>query len=275
MFGEKMSKVMFQYSSRVGQMFEGHQHHEIEIYFLVSGQRYYFINNQTHLVMPRDIVIIPEDLYHRVFSAGYGKYERYILYIDRKFAAENLSTRLAEVLFDVLDRKAFVHRLQSPAKIESIFRDMLAEGLHESKSPESLPILNALGAELLNELTQSLADEPPAAAKISYVNKNILQIAAYINQNYQQKITLDMLAEKFNLSKYYLCKLFKSSFGYTFSDFLNHVRITEAGKLLESTSSSVSDISAATGFSDIAYFCRIFKKIMGVSALKYRKSSQK
>ncbi len=270
-----MGKVVFQQSSRKGQMFEGHHHHEIEIYFLVSGQRYYYINNQTHLVMPRDLVIIREDLPHRVFSAGYGQFERYIIYIDRKFVSESLNEAAAQTFFNILDSDTFVYRLQNPAKIETLYRRMYTEGLANPKNADERKLLVALASELLGEVSASLNEYSTTHAKTSYVNKNILQISAFINQNHAEKLSLDLLADKFNLSKYYLCKLFKNSFGYTFSDFLNHVRITEACKLLESGDDSVAKIAKKTGYSDIAYFCRVFKKIMGVSALKYRKSSQK
>ena len=270
-----MGKVVFEHSSRKGQMFEGHHHQEIEVYFLVSGQRYYYIDNQTHLVMPRDLVIIREDLPHRVFSAGYGQFERYIIYIDRKFVSENLTDEAARSLFNIFDSDTFVYRLQNPAKIESLYRRMHTEGLARPKGADKRKALTELASELLSEVSASLNAYSPTNAKVSYVNKNILQIAAFINQNHGQKLSLDLLSEKFNLSKYYLCKLFKNSFGYTFSDFLNHVRITEACKLLENSDLSVAEIAQKTGYSDIAYFCRVFKKIMGISALKYRKSSER
>ena len=275
LYGGKMGKVVFEHSSRKGQMFEGHHHQEIEVYFLVSGQRYYYIDNQTYLVMPRDLVVIREDLPHRVFSAGYGQFERYIIYIDRKFVSENLTSEAAQILFNIFDSDTFVYRLQNPAKIESLYRKMYTEGLAKPKGADGRKMLTELASELLDEVSASLNEYSPTHAKTSYVNKNILQIAAFINQSHAQKLSLDLLAQKFNLSKYYLCKLFKNSFGYTFSDFLNHVRITEACKLLESSDLSVAEIAQKTGYSDIAYFCRVFKKIIGISALKYRKSSEK
>ena len=66
-----MANVKFEYSSRKGQMFEGHHHKEIELYFLASGQRYYYINGKTHLVMPRDLVIVREDLPAQSFLGWY------------------------------------------------------------------------------------------------------------------------------------------------------------------------------------------------------------
>ena len=256
-------------------MFENHYHNEIEIYFLISGQRYYFIENGTHLVMPGNLVIIREYVPHKVFSAGYRYFERYLLNVSRAFIGKHFDPEDSQRLFDIIGSDKFIYRLKTPAKIENIFHKMAAESLEHPKDAQKLTLLRALTVELLTEIKEIAEAGSLAETDISYVNKNILQIAGYINKYYSEKITLDFLAEKFSLSKYYLCKLFKNSFGLTFSSFLNHVRIIEAKKLLETTSLSVSEIAKRTGYSDITYFSRVFKKVMGTSALKLRKSLKK
>ena len=270
-----MAVVKFEYSSRKGQMFEGHHHHEIEIYYLASGQRYYYINGKTHLVMPRDLVIVREDLAHRVFSAGIGQYERYLLYTNREFIAECLKENERDNFYRAIDSDAFVYRLHDPSKVELLFRKMLSLDLIKPLSIEQKKELERYSAQIISDISTSLSETGSQTADVGYVNKNMLLITEYINANYKSNITLDILASKFSLSKYYLCKLFKKSVGFTFSDFLNQVRVTEAKKLLETTELSVADVAYETGYSDIAYFCRVFKKLMGITALKYRKESDR
>ena len=255
-------------------MFENHYHNEIEIYFLISGQRYYFIENGTHLVMPGNLVIIREGIAHKVFSAGFGYFERYIFYVNRAFVEDNFEEPDAEKLYSIFDADKFVYRLQAPAGIESIFHRMNAESLGAPESGQKRELLKSLAVKLLTQIRDMSESQAHEQTDTNYVNKNILQIAGYINKHFRDKINLDFLADKFHLSKYYLCKLFKNSFGLTFSDFLNHVRIMEAKKMLETTGLSVSEIAKRTGYSDIAYFSRVFKKVMGISALKYRKSTK-
>lgn len=267
-----MEGLQFEYSSGIRQMFEEHSHDEIEIYFLISGQRYYFINNETHLVLPRNLVLIRENLPHKVFSAGYGHFERYILYINRHILTRKLNISDSERIFDIFDGNKFVYRLDDAAIIESILHKMYVSGLENPNSLQKRELLLSLTAELLNKLADSIKNLDDSPSDISYVNKNMIQIADYINKNYSTKISLSFLAEKFSLSKYYLCKLFKKSIGFTFSDFLNNVRITEAKKMLETTDLKVAEIASKTGYNDIAYFSRVFKKNMGISPLKYRKS---
>jgi YesN/AraC family two-component response regulator len=257
-------------------MFEGHHHNIIEIYFLISGQRYYFIGDKAHLVMPRDLVIIPENVEHKVFSAGIGSYQRYILYTDRDFISENLKPDVANSLFDILARNKFVYKIKDPSTIELTFHKMLNLGLENPDTSSKKKVLSSLSTDILLAVEHSISilNASENEQELSYVNKNMLEIAEYINKNHAIKITLDDLAQKFNLSKYYLCKLFKKSIGLTFSEFLNNIRVTEAKNLLENTELSISQIAVKIGYKDAGFFCRVFKNIMGITALKYRKQTK-
>jgi len=80
-----------------------------------------------------------------------------------------------------------------------------------------------------------------------------------------------MLAEKFYLSPYYICKIFKESTGFTFIEYLNKMRVKEAQKLLRAKGSTVLGISEKVGFGSVSNFGRVFKEISGVSPLNFRK----
>lgn len=82
--------------------------------------------------------------------------------------------------------------------------------------------------------------------------------------------SLNAAAQNLNLSPGYLSKLFKTRMGVTFTEYLSEVRIDEAKRLLRHTDRDVSDISACCGFNSVNYFCKIFKKIVGVPASDYR-----
>lgn len=101
----------------------------------------------------------------------------------------------------------------------------------------------------------------------SFIVRNAL---AYIEENYNQKLTLCDVAEKTYVSQWHLSKLLNRHTGQSFSDILNHTRIEHAKKLLEDPSLRIGDISDAVGFLDLAHFSRVFKKQEGVSANEYR-----
>ena len=119
-----------------------------------------------------------------------------------------------------------------------------------------------------NSEDQAAADEDKKeSASSSFIVKNAL---TYIEENYTQKLTLGVVAEKTYVSQWHLSKLLNRHTGQSFSDILNHTRIEHAKELLKDPSLRIGDISEQVGFLDLAHFSRVFKKQEGVSANEYR-----
>ena len=99
-------------------------------------------------------------------------------------------------------------------------------------------------------------------------------ISAYLEANYTKELALDTISDELFMSKYYMCRIFKEYTGFTISEYVNTLRIKKATQILESSNLSISDVAAELGFESASYFERIFKKIMNVTPLKYRKTHQ-
>ena len=97
------------------------------------------------------------------------------------------------------------------------------------------------------------------------------EMLAYIDAHCMEKITLSMLAEEFHLSEKYVSRYFVEHFKISFSNYVIHHRLTYARALLETTDEQVTEIAMQSGFSNVSYFIRAFKKMYGISPLKYRK----
>ena len=78
------------------------------------------------------------------------------------------------------------------------------------------------------------------------------------------------LAETFYISPFYLSRIFKEITGFTIINYLNLTRIREA-RLLTDTDLKIVDIAESIGFESLTHFDRTFKKIMKLTASKYRK----
>jgi len=86
-----------------------------------------------------------------------------------------------------------------------------------------------------------------------------------------EALSLDFLSRRFHISKYYLCKKFKEITGFTVIECMNLVRIQEAQRLLKATPLSINDVAERTGFESATHFGRMFKRLTGSSALKFRR----
>ncbi len=101
----------------------------------------------------------------------------------------------------------------------------------------------------------------------SFIVKNALK---YMNKNYQQKIMLSEVAEQIYVSQWHLSKLLRKYTGQNFSEILNKIRIEKAKQMLDNPALRIGEIAEEVGFSDVAHFSRVFKKIVGISANEYR-----
>src|SRR6056297_3032036 len=97
---------------------------------------------------------------------------------------------------------------------------------------------------------------------------NINDIIAYININIY--ITLDETSEFFNISPYYLSKVFKKETGLNFSEYISITKINISKNLLIHTDMQIVNIAIDLGYSEANYFSKVFKKIVGESPTSYR-----
>lgn len=101
--------------------------------------------------------------------------------------------------------------------------------------------------------------------------KRVKDISEYVKKNFRDKIKLDVLAKKVELSTYRLSHFVKEYFGISLQEYTRKVRLDHALKLLKESKRSVVDISADSGFSDVKYLNQAMKNRLGLTALKYRK----
>jgi AraC-like DNA-binding protein len=99
----------------------------------------------------------------------------------------------------------------------------------------------------------------------------IRDIRSYLTAHYNEKITLERLAARFNLDPYYLQKLFKRHIGQSPLEYIIYLRMTRARSLLRTSAMSISEVAYTVGIDNISHFARQFKKLEGVSPGQYRK----
>lgn len=110
--------------------------------------------------------------------------------------------------------------------------------------------------------------------KMNEIGKNeiIRKALKYVEENYTENIQLKTLAEILYLNPQYLSRLFKKELNINFSEFLILYRLEISKDLLKSTSLPIYAVATKSGFTDASYYCKIFKKFLGVSPLKFRNS---
>jgi two-component system response regulator YesN len=118
--------------------------------------------------------------------------------------------------------------------------------------------------EWLTELRDGLCESFTRHNK-DYKNHIVINVKKYINDHVEEKLTLNKVADAFNISSNYLSVLFSKYNEIGFTDYINLCKINTAKKLMTDNKLKIYEISDVLGFESAFYFSRVFKKITGVS----------
>lgn len=102
-------------------------------------------------------------------------------------------------------------------------------------------------------------------------DKIIYSVSEYVRRNFDQDITLESLSRTFAVSEGYLSRKFKLVTGIGLNQYITFVRISNGERLLRESSLSVTEVAEKCGYNDSNYFAAVFKRIKGVTPLRYRK----
>ena len=97
---------------------------------------------------------------------------------------------------------------------------------------------------------------------------------AYVQENYDQKISMNDLVEALDRSATYLNNKFKESTTYTFNEFLNRYRVHRAIEMLRQGDCKISMLALDVGFSNYRYFIKVFKRYTNVLPSDFAKYYQ-
>jgi AraC-like DNA-binding protein len=111
------------------------------------------------------------------------------------------------------------------------------------------------------------------AAECSRPSDALARVKRYISEHLMDDIALADAAAAADLSANYVTQLLKKETGKTFVDFITASRLQKAQELLANTSMRITEISAAVGYTDDAYFARRFRQFLQVSPGEYRRSA--
>lgn len=248
-----------------------HYHNQYEIYYLISGDRNYFIQDRVYHVKQGDLIIIKPNVLHKTVSCNPSSHERILIEFDTSFFEDFLASKDTELL-DVFYKECSILRLDESEKkqIEYCLNKLIQESKH--KEPELNPALKIYFLELLIHINRfykesnALDYDHP-----SKLHKRISEIITYININYGNDISLDTLSKEFSISTAHLSRAFKKVTGISFIEYLNNLRVNEAQKLLLDTKFSILEIAEKVGYQNNTHFGRIFKSITGSSPREFRK----
>lgn len=280
---EKYEKVLFQGRApglaveqirRQGNfsMTRQHFHSSFEIFYLLEGERNYFIRNRVYRIGRGDLVAVGSGQIHKT-TMGSPVHERLLLELSRELV-DGFSREVGETdpLFSLQSRILKLTEAER-ARVEPLLLRIVEE--LAGKRRAYAQAVRAMVEELLIFiLRREASSDSEFPAEQGAKHRKVNEVANYICANFAEISSLDGLSEQFYISKYYLCRIFKEVTGMTITQYINANRLKCAEKLLRESSDSVIRIAAASGFGNVTYFDRVFRESLGVSPSQYRKSAE-
>lgn len=254
-------------------MSTNHFHDNYELFYLISGERRFFIKDRTIVINEGDLVLIKPNILHKTNNSTQTTHERIIVNFSESFLTTSI-----EVLRDNLkllfeDEYIIIHfsptdRIHIEENLQWLIKEVTKKNIaYEIYSSTLLMQLLIYCSRFIKENSMKSLDY------ISPIYERVSDVVRYINKNYYKDLNLQFLSDKFYISPYYLSRVFKEVTGFTFIEYLNSVRIKEAIKLLQDSKLKVNIIVEKVGFGSVTHFGRVFKELTGHAPLFYRKNN--
>ena len=247
-----------------------HWHDELEIIYVKSGFLTVSISGESYIGKPGDaFVVSPGNLHLMGSDTGAVDYYTFL------FPLKNLSFRADDLLEDKLLEPLNSGHLMINPRINDTAKELCEQliEVYAAKNDESESQLTAqiktkiiLLQFILEMWKKGFIIENDTSGR-NTVEK---EMVSYIQQNYTGKISLKEFGEQFHLSEKYISRYFKEHFHITLSQYVTYLRLEHAKQLLQDTDIPVTEVAMQSGYQNVSYFIRSFKKTYEISPLKYR-----
>lgn len=253
-----------------------HFHPEFELTFIRRSHGRRYIGSAVDSYGPGDLVLVGANTPHCWISegeAGDHLAQATVIQFAKNFAGEQLLSfpemrsirNLLEnttggILFRGADRDLIASKMEKCSQAVGVER--LAAFLE---------VLGLAAAATSTESVDVLFPFIPSAAD----TERISRVYACIVERYQQDLSIKEVANAVHLTPTAFCRYFKSVTRKTFIEAITEFRLNQARRLLTSTSLSVFEVCFESGFGNLSYFTKCFKKATGITPLQYRRKFQR
>ena len=240
--------------------FRLHNHDEYEILLFLEGDGKYVVEDKSYTLEPGDIIVIRKHEFHRIYHNSASPYRRVILMVNPQFFVENNCTSYEAQFIKApigTGHKIPADLVRSSGLFDAFLRykkyseDYTLDG--------QFPVLKSTLIEILY-----LINKITAFSDADLTGSPVKSVIFYINNHYTEDITLDLLHEKFFISKYHLCRAFHIATGLTIHEYIRRKRVTKVRELC-AEGMSIGDAAAQAGFHDYSSFYRAYQKEYGTS----------
>lgn len=250
---------------------EWHWHSELEFVYVESGIVTFWIGEKQFTLSEENGVFINSKVLHRFHSPADAVIPNFVCMPLFIAPQDSLIYHkyILPVISSSLSFQIFYDRIPWQAKALSIIKQIIAvQNCTSSRELATSSLLQTLWLEIYENTDIKYANCTDDSASSQARLQLMMQ---YIHQNYRHDISLDDIAGHAGISKSTVLNLFRKYLHITPINYLINYRLNEAAQLLSNTEKKINTISDETGFNNVDYFCRLFKKHYHLTPTEYRK----
>ena len=229
-------------------------HDLYELLYVAEGTGEYSAEGKTGDLKPGTLMLLCPYEFHKIIPTLNKPLDYYIVKFNRKCLVSELGNR-----FDSLFSRDLSTRILMSS---TVMVHSLLERIESSFAMQDAD--RALSVKmLLSEIIMLLSFNEEA---VSDIEKGELgaRVIKYLNENIDRDLSLDYIAQRFFVSKYYLCRAFKKHNGISVHGYINKKRVLYAKALIEG-GAAAADAAYKVGFGDYSAFYRAYVKQLGTS----------
>ena len=265
--------------SGAGNVYPAHYHSYIEILYGISGDYEVLLNGKVHQFSSGDLVIINSKEVHQIDCLSHTAGQYIVLRFEPEVIYNSMfsnSLQFKYVLPFILETSNHQKIIQKE-QLAPIIPELLYDILEEFKTQHygyELAIKNHIGRIFLWVLRYFHLNGADFYMT-NDINMDLLErlqpALDYIDLHYDEQLSSAQLAVICNMSDSYFSRSFNTQMKMGVTQYINYVRITQAEKLLISSSLNITEIASSVGFNTTSYFIKLFKDYKYVSPKQFRR----
>lgn len=248
-----------------------HQQKTWELSYVITGSGTRIIGETIEPFSRNEIILIPPDIPHcwsfdELEADESGKIENITVTFSAPFL-DNCIRAFPEMDKYIKDIQQNIYAISFKGDTLNRLQHLLISMIKETEVERISSFVKVLALISSPENTDAVGRRVVEDKKTGRMQKILL----YIMNNYYNTITLEEMAKLVDLDKSSFCIFFKKMTGKTFFSYLMEYRVESSCQMIAKTNMTIAEICYASGFRDVPYFNRMFKKIKSVTPTEYRK----
>ena len=264
---------LFHLKDSRAQKLEYHYHEFDKLILLLGGKVTYTIEGVTYFLKPWDMLLVQHNMIHCPVIDPSEPYERVVIWLGHDWLRQRSDPGEAlDTCFDTARQRGFhLLRFGAERRLQYMNHIQQLEEALRSQDFGAARMADTLCQQLLIRVNRDiLADRTALEQQDSYrVDPKMDEVLRYIGENLSGELSVDALAGRFYLSRYYLMHRFKAVTGYTLHQYITQKRTLLAGELIRS-GLPVMKAAEQAGFSEYSTFLRAFQSTFHMSPRDFK-----